>query len=337
MKIVIIRQDHLGDLVLTTPLIRALSLAGHQVTVIARRSNLPIMEKNPHLHFLIALEEIVPSFPRHSWKLGMAVRKLSPDLVIVPHARPLNLIVGLRCGYFGPILSMWGGIAALSLFCRNLRTQLDRNPRHMADLCLDFARQLKADEKGLVPEVFVSDAEKNRIREMVIEKFGRCRLVIIHPGCSGNTCNLPPNIYAELARIVIQKTDYDVIVTGSTLEKNNRENMVFEGINSQGYWNSMGNFSLRELAVVISIADVLVSVGTGPMHIASALGVPTVSPFCKRVGICKEVWGNLGAISSELEPDGIDCRSRSNTTHCNYENQITAEMLYAQIVNILRL
>lgn len=333
--ILIVRQDHLGDLVLTTPLIRALDLAGHRVSVLARSSNLPVLEGNPHLRNLIALEKIAPSFPREAWNLGLAVRELAPDLVMVPYAKPTSLLVGLRCGYFGPIFSMWGGIASRLLRCHSLRSRLLEDSRHISDIWLDLSRALHVANAGLKPEIFLKDDEKSGIQGEILRRFGSRRIVVVHPGCSGNTCNLDIDTYAKLINQLLETTEAAIVLSGVRRERELFGKSLECFDDHPRVWNAMGDLELREFCAIISQASLVVSVGTAPLHLASALGIPTVSPFCTRIGVCNRVWGNQGAASLALEPPSGYCAAQSAGQHCNFGSTVTAEDLLAGCTKLL--
>ena len=332
MKIVILRQDHLGDLVLTTPLIRALSLAGHQVMVIARRSSLPVLENNPHVTQRIAFEDIESGL---IGGLGLRIGRLSPDLVLVPHAWPPSFLIALRMGYFGKVISMWGGPLSRLLGCRSLRSRLLDQPRHMADIWLDLARAIGVSPDGLKPEIFLSEEERSAGTAMIRQHVGSGNVVIIHPGCSGNTCNLPIHSYAAFTEMLLTSSDVRIILTGLPEErlKYSREFERFSG-NSR-VWNAMGELSLRQLCSLMVHVGAVVSVGTGPMHLASALGVSTISPFCQKVGVCSRVWGNLGAKSTVIEAPSALCAQRPPDVHCDFEGEIQPAQLLNATLEIL--
>ena len=264
-------------------------MARHSVTFVARRSSLPVLEGNPHLERVIALEDIVPSFPKQSWKIGSAVRDLQPDLVMLPHAKPASLLIGLRSGYFGKVMTMWGGGWSRLLFCRSLRSGLPDYPRHISDIWLDLARAINAPQQGLQPEISLNEEERQFTRKQLSARFGSRKIVVVHTGFSGNT------------RV----------------------------------WNAMGELSLREFCSVISESSLVVSVGTGPMHLASALGIPTVSPFCRKIGVCSRVWGNLGASSTVLEPPAEICTRRPNGNHCDFKESLNASQLFEASIRFI--
>lgn len=335
--ILIIRQDHLGDLVLTTPLIRALALAGHRVSVLARSCNLPVLEGNPYIQNLLPLEGIAPHFPRNAWRLGMTVRRLKPDLVMVPYARPSSLLTGLRCGYFGPILTMWGGLSSRLLGCTSLRSKLLENPRPISEIWLTMSRVLQVPDAGLKPEIFLHDKESSTARDVLSRRFGSSKIVVVHPGCSGNTCNLDPAVYVDFVRMLLKKTDVGIIFSGVRKERESFGKTLGCFDAEPRVWNAMGESGLRDFCALISQTSLVVSVGTAPLHLASALGIPTVSPFCTRVGVCNQVWGNLGAPALALEPPSEYCVGQAKGRHCNFGGTVTASDLLEGCVQILAL
>lgn len=330
MKILVIRQDHLGDLILTTPLFRSLRKAGHDVHVVARRSSLPVLEGNPHISLFHALEDIAPAFPRGWLSLARWIFKQSVDVVLLPHAKPVQLSLAARLGLFGRIVAMWGGIPARVMGLECLRSGLPARTRHMSDIWLDLARHIGVEPCGLKPEIFLSEPE---LREVDVKLPFPCgaEWIVIHPGCAGNTCNLPPQVYAETARILAETSELHVVLTGSETERR-RFGGVFDDLRSDRVWNAMGFLSLRELCALIARAECLVSVGTGPLHIASAVGARTVSPFCRKPGVCATVWGSLGGRASVLEPSPDHCAFNTTAQHCDFAGSIAAQSIVAMVL-----
>ena len=336
MKILIIRVDHLGDLILTTPLMRALDLAGHAVNVVARRESLPVLAGNPHIAMTRALEDISPDFPKRWWKLSEWVHEHRPDIVLIPHARPTWLLIALRLGFLGKIVTMWGSAAARMLACDTIRSGLPTNPRHMSDICLDLARKLSVEPRGLDLEIFLRDDEMNAAEHEIRTRFSGGEFIAVHPGCSGNTCNLPPTDYAKLIERGLETTNACFIITGSTEERTKFESIFAKFTAEARVWNSMGDLDLRQLCAVLASARALVCVGTGPLHIASALKIPTVSPFCNRVGVSSKVWGNLGGQSSELTPPPRHCQAPRRSVHCDFSGAITSQDILDALIHVTR-
>lgn len=333
-EVLVLRIDHLGDLVLTTPLIRALATAGHRVTVVARRSALPVLDNNPHITGMFALEDIAPGFPTRWRNLSIWLRRQKLNVILLPHAKPGILCLAVRVGFFGRVITMWGGVAARLMGMRALRSGLPLNPRHISDIWLDMGRSLGVEPAGLEPEIFLTEGEKTQLKCAAAER-GIQDYVVIHPGCAGNTCNLPPKVYIELAQKILSQTGLGVVITGSGTESKSLESHFALLEARPRYWNSMGELDLRSLCALVAGARALVCVGTGPLHIASALKTPTVSPFCNRIGVSSEVWGNKGGAATVLTPPLLLCAGQVAGVHCDFQGAITSEALLKKLLPIL--
>jgi heptosyltransferase-2 len=178
--------------------------------------------------------------------------------------------------------------------------------RHEADYCLDLGRRLGVETADLSTEVFLDDSERGAAAARLQALGARAGdvLVGIHPGHGGSSPNWEPSRYAELAERLLAKTPsvVRVVVSGETAGP------VFPS--SSRLLDLRGRRTVRELMAVLSQLHVLVSSSTGPMHLAAALGVPTVSLFCPLPACSPELWGPQGNRSRcLLPPDGF-CQGR---------------------------
>jgi len=131
--------------------------------------------------------------------------------------------------------------------------------------------------------VKIDDTKKQYAREWLSSRGwnknvdSHARLIVVHPGMGGSALNWPENHYVDLVR-AIKREGHAVLITGGPqegelleririeLEKTN-ENVLF--YHAQG--------KIDELAALFDEASVVVAPSTGPLHIAVALGKPTVS------------------------------------------------------------
>ena len=81
---------------------------------------------------------------------------------------------------------------------------------------------------------------------------------------------------------------------------------------------------LRDLIKVISNVNLLVTSSTGPIHLASALGIRTIGLYCKRPMDCAKKWGALGinAINVEVSEEHCDNHCSEDKKKCDIENGI---------------
>src|SRR5271170_365182 len=92
MRVLIVRLDHLGDVLLTTPLIRAAVKAGGEVHVLVRENCATLFAANTAVT-THTIEQVAPDFPRRWWRLGAWMRGQKFDLILLPHGKPPQLLL----------------------------------------------------------------------------------------------------------------------------------------------------------------------------------------------------------------------------------------------------
>jgi len=337
MKILLVRVDRIGDLVLTTPLIRSLALSGHYVDALVRASTKDVLLQNPFIVERFTLEEIVPQFPKNWMLLAKWIRSRAYDAIILPYANPKALLFASFLSGVKLRVAMWSGIWGRLTFHKCLRSGVKKGRRHLSDMILDCARVLDISTHGMRPDFFLSDAEKNAARKEMEERFFGLKIVGIHPGCSGNTCNLHSKEYGELALKLIEMKNIAVVGTGIASETHLFEAWPLKVLNHSRFYNACGKWTLRELAARMSTFSIMVAVGTGPLHIANALELKTVSPFCAFPALSAVVWGNPTPKSIAISPHAEYCllRRKHTYTHCDFGGQISVDDIFSAVINCM--
>lgn len=104
------------------------------------------------------------------------------------------------------------------------------------------------------------------------------RWVAIHPGSTAPSRRYPLESYAEVARRLIGEHGFRVVFTGGATECD-EVNEIRRGLGSAASHSLAGELDLGELSALISAAPVLVSNNTGPVHIAAAVDTPVVDLY----------------------------------------------------------
>ena len=336
-RVLIVRLDHLGDVILTTPLVRSAVKAGHEVHVLVHANCVAPFAGNPAVTIHV-IEQVAPDFPRRWWRLGAWMRAQHFDMVILPHAKPPHLLLASVLSGARRRIAMWSGIAGRLTFHQCLRSGIQSGQRHFSDIVLDCARAAGFPTDGLKPDFHLGPEEIEEARAEMDGRFPGLKVVGIHPGCLGNTCNLPSSVYGEAAALLLQEPGIAIIATGIPSEMKLFDSWPESVLKHPRFYNACGKWNLRQLAAHIANFATLVVVGTGPLHIASALSIPTVSPFCCRPAISATVWGNSTPGSVTLSPPAEFCQRR-RAAHplkcCDFEGQIRAEQLQGAVLQIL--
>jgi lipopolysaccharide heptosyltransferase II len=102
--------------------------------------------------------------------------------------------------------------------------------------------------------------------------------IVVHPGATAPSRRYPPECYARAcASIASDYPDYQILVTGSA-----REAQIVRTVAASSGPTThaiAGMLNLGELASVIQRAKLLISNNTGPAHLAAAVGTPVVDLY----------------------------------------------------------
>ncbi len=288
LKILIIRFSSIGDIVLTTPVIRCLKkqLPGVELHYLTKKSFEPILAGNPYLdkiHFLKAsLRETIAEMQSQKF-----------DLIIDLHRNLRTLIIKTALGR--PAYSFnklnwqkW----LLVVFKKNLMP-----PVHIVDRYVKTVEPLGVtnDQKGL--DYFLT--KEYSLTDMLPASHQRYVAIVI--GGQHATKRLPTESLSKICRL---NSSPIVLLGGPEDEVQAKRIALAAGTH---VFNACGNFSIDESAFLIKMATRVLTHDTGLMHIAAAFNKPLIS-----------VWGNTVpefgmypyrvAESHIIEIEGLSCR-----------------------------
>lgn len=103
-------------------------------------------------------------------------------------------------------------------------------------------------------------------------------LVVLHPMAKWESKLWPTGHWAQLARLLHQ-AGVDLALSGSPADQPQTQAILAQAGLPEGVRELAGRTSLKELAAVLSLADLVVSTDTGVMHLAAALGRPVAALF----------------------------------------------------------
>lgn len=161
------------------------------------------------------------------------------------------------------------------------------NDKHVAERYLELLRFLgnTPERQGHQLEIFSSGSDKIRAR-ISLEQASisdKDLLVAIAPGAGaswGESASLkhwPAIKYARLADSIIDKFNVKILILGDISEKKIAE-VVVAAMRNKAI-DLSGKTTLGELIAVIGNAQLLITNDGGPLHIAAAQGIRTVSIF----------------------------------------------------------
>ena len=162
------------------------------------------------------------------------------------------------------------------------------NPlRHEADYCMDLAREIGIKSNDITPQIFLTQAEKLKVTSLRIKAREEKKYLLgINSTSKKSAPNLKPEIYLQLVKRLQNQGRFQVVITDNEVPD------LLQCISGVEYPNT--GASLRSSIVTFASLDCLISSSTGPMHIAAALGVKTISVFCPLTACSAQLWGPIG-------------------------------------------
>ncbi len=270
-RILIVRFSSIGDLLLATPLLRALR-ARHpdaEMTFVTREDMADTLRHNPRISELIA-------WPRQGAMTDLArmlrQRRWTHRLDLHGSLRSIALraLVGGR--WTGYAKHRWQRALLIAS-----RRRVGRPLQHVADRYFAAARDLDVEPDGGGPEFFISDSARAAANDVLTRHhLGVDRpLIALAPGAAHFTKRWPGHHWIALVERL--RAGHDIVVVGGPAERVTAAALVAAA--PQRSISVAGDVSLDGTAALIARARQVVVGDTGVLHLATAVGTPVVGLY----------------------------------------------------------
>ena len=316
MKILCVRMDRIGDLVLTLPVDEA--LAGDQVKWwIPKGLGFVAEHATPRREAREVAKKV--SFSEF-FSLLDAVKKERFDTAIVFHAPWwIGLLIWLaRIPVRAGVKSQWHSFLFFNRAIRQKRSRAEHSE-------LEYGFQLVETALGKAPGSLKRSPLRLSSAGDRVETSGLLRKIglgegpyfVVHPGMGGSALNWPTGHYAHLIRELARKGS--VAITGTPADEAYLAPLKSELTGSAGVVWLDGRLNGRELLAVLEGAKAIVAPSTGVLHLAASLGRPTLGIFSPVRVQHPRRWGPQGPRTAVVLPEtacpgemgclGESCRS----------------------------
>lgn len=290
-RVLIVRQDSIGDVLLAGPAIRAVAAAGAEVTLLCGPRGRAAAELLPGVDELITwrADWIDPEpEPIDAGAVARLVERLSgcafdEALILTSsHQSPLPMALLLR-------LAGVGRIAAISEdYPGSLLDVRQRDPGDVHEVTRALSTVAAAGY-----ELPTDDDGALRVRRTAAALHPAAAwlspYVVVHPGASVPARAWSLRRYRELIDL-LEHEGWNVVVTGARAER--ALTAEVSGTHGSRVLDLGGATDLPQLAEVLAGAEAAIVANTGPAHLAAAVGVPVVSIYAPTVPAARwHPWG----------------------------------------------
>ncbi|MFT7637631.1 MAG: heptosyltransferase-2 [Candidatus Omnitrophota bacterium] len=311
-RILIIRTDRLGDCLMNIPLINRLrtNYPKALITVLTTKANRPLFQYHMSVNDLWTAEENdLQRWPGRI-KLWKKMRGARFDLVVMTQSSKLFHTITFLAGikYRLGFKRKWPFLLTHSIPDTKASSgahEIDSNLKLLDLVCklpwkrdLDLGFDMVNEYREIKHKIGIIEGKKH---------------IVFHVTTTDPRKEMPLKVFKDTINLFLKKPRYRVFLVG--VESNKKIEQELDIAPNPGFSNLLGQTNLVELGILLRESDCLISLDSGPMHLAWMLRLPVVGIFVsgltgsnpKRWGIYKGFapFKHLVAKAEELEADAI--------------------------------
>jgi ADP-heptose:LPS heptosyltransferase len=294
MKILILRFSSIGDIVLTTPVIRCLKkqLPDAEIHYAVKSAYSTLVENNPYVSKVHVLRDYVD-------ELIPDIKKEKYDWVIDLHhnLRTLQIKKALKKtpskSFHKLNIQKW--------IYTNLK--INRMPAlHIVDRYMQAVSHLNVQNDGQGLDYFIP--EREYVKESDIPAAHLAGYIAIVIGAAHGTKRYPPEKVTELCKLI----EHPIMLLGG--KEDYLTGKEIAAADPFKIYNACGKFSLNESADLVRRSKFVISNDTGLMHIAAAFKKPIISLWGNTVPAfgMTPYYGHYNIMNAIIEKKGLWCR-----------------------------
>ena len=271
-RILLIRLSSLGDIVLTTPVIRAVRAHFPEayIAMLVGKQSADVLRENPHLDEIITFDRLAKD--KNTGEMVRTLRTL--------RERKFTLAIDLQRKFRTEMLMYFSGAAervGKGHLC-TLRVPEHGN-KHATTHYFDLLHAVGIPTADGELEMFLAESE----RAAATKRFDTAGItrtglkVGLFPGAGWKLREWMPERFAAIGDKLVQHFNANVLIFGGRQESALVHAVA--DLMAVPAARFPGNLQIRELAACIEKCDLFLTNDTGPMHIAAAVGTRTVALF----------------------------------------------------------
>ena len=333
-RILVIQTAFLGDVVLTTPLVRALkqSLPEVEIAVLTLPFTSEVFENNPQVAETITYDKratqkgVIDLF-----RLVKEVKRRKFDAALIPHRSVRSAFLAWEAD-----IPLRVGFTSSSGYYFLNREVPYWGDSHEVERVLELLSGLGLEVVKSPPELFPGEQHHRWVVEFLNDKIDNW--VAIAPGSVWPTKRWLPERFAQLASMVAGDLGCGVVFVGGEEDKF-LSKKIAEDVRGRSLV-AAGETSVLQSAALLSKCRLLISNDSAPVHIASATGTKVVDiygPTVPDFGFCP--YGEGHRI---VEVEHLYCRpcsrhgpKRCPEGHFRCMREITVERVFEATASVL--
>jgi lipopolysaccharide heptosyltransferase II len=319
MRILLVRLRQIGDVVFTTPAIRALRqrFPDAHLTYVVESAAAPVVIHNPHLNEVIVaprtggLTGIVDDLA-----LGRRLRAGRYDLALDFHGGPRASLLTWLSG--APTRIGYQIIGRSWMYTQRVARPRRLRSRHSVENQWDLLQVLDIsppDRTRFPVEMPVEEAASRTVanRLALAGVTPADRVVVLHVSAGNPFRRWPIAYFVELVTALARDASNNrIVMTAGPSERDAAERVVAAARKQLGDAGasvlSCGEFSLSELRALLDRAALFIGGDSGPLHIAATTTVPIVGLYGPTLPVRSAPWRSERWTDVAVDAGELPCR-----------------------------
>lgn len=306
LKILVLGPTYLGDIIFTTPAVRAIRLHfpdAHIAYCIKNKYSFPILEGNPDVDRIILYGKNGRFTPFEKFRLIRKLKKHRFDMAFTftrdfeRSLIPFFSGIKIRIGYYTPRMQKYRKFFVFKPIFTFAQEELGRERFHCAAYHLDFINRYlgkKYDVRNYV--VGVPDSAQKSCGKILEGLKSFAPVICLHAPAGTRGKQWPPAYFAELGNLILKRFPGCKIVLPGSKEEIKTAREVADSLNAEPVFLA-GKTTLNELGAILKRCDLMVAGDTGPMHFACGLKVPVIALFGETSHVMFGPYGETRAVT----------------------------------------
>ena len=318
MKVLLIRLRLIGDVVFTTPLVRALRrrFPGAHLSYLVEPAAEPVVRGNPHLtDVIVAPLRRGPARWAADLRLARRLRRGGYDVVIDLHGGPRAAWLARATG--APVRIGYAITGRTWMYTHAIERAPDLGPRHSVLNQWDLLAPLgigapdpARDPVEIVEDGAAAAAVDARLRALGISRAHR--IVVVHVSAGNPFRRWPAAHFVDLVvRLASADPRRRILLTSGPSERTAAGRIAAAArarLGSAEQVPDSDDFSLVELRALAGRAAVYIGGDSGPLHVASATPAPIVAMFGPTLAERSMPWRDPRLVAEAVDAGPLPCR-----------------------------
>jgi ADP-heptose:LPS heptosyltransferase len=267
-KILIIRPGRIGDVLLTTPVIRSLrkKFPDARIDFLVTKASFQILENNNYIDNVLIFDKTKTLY----WTKKIRREKYDLILDYFGNSRSISIILfsgaKIKVGYKGHGREF--------VYNVSIKRRSDKESYTVNDL-YKYLNVLNAKTDGYKLDFFIDDRSKQYIENYIANNLSNKDFIVISPTSRRQARVWKEEYFAEVITHIKDNYKFEIILVWggeNELKVVNRINKI-----ARGGAHIAPKTDLKQLGALIARSKLMITNNNGPMHIAVSQGIPTIT------------------------------------------------------------